>query len=970
MTLPIPARLANKLNLLVIFLVLLTAVSIATLISQRGIRADRAELLELGVSLAELGSRQSEFALYTQDPAAMRTVLDNLASNSSIGFVVLLDRNGKALQSKAAKDVPSPVPPPDTGLFGDDTRHTEIRIGAGRDPYFDIVAPVRSRSDSADLFPDMEPAAKPTLGYVRIGVRQDSLKDKTREIVLSTLILTALVVTLGVTATVLITRRILRPVESLVQATHQISRGNLVDHVDAQASGEIGELAASFNEMLDRLRDYRQRVDEAQATLEARVEDRTRELQRATEEARNSARAALEASRAKSQFLATMSHEIRTPMNGVLGMTDLLRGTPLNERQRRFVEAVYHSGQSLLRIINDILDFSKIEAGKIELEQIDFDLRELVEDVCSMFAQPAHSKGLEIACLLPHTVPVAIRGDPVRLRQVITNIVGNAVKFTSAGEVSVRVHKVEETAERARLRFEVRDTGPGIAEDKQERIFEAFSQADNSTTRSYGGTGLGLAISKQLVELMGGHMSVSSRPGQGATFAFDIEALKQSSGARSRFADPDRLAGLRILVVDDNATNREILAEQMSAWSIRCATCGGAREALELLRAARERGDAFDLAVLDLHMPEIDGVELARTIKSEPELAAMPLIMLSSATMIDGTEALARGLIRCSLTKPVRQLDLFHAIATANGDAAEALEPIAAAEQPAPGVALSGIAPSGIATAHAAASCRVLLAEDNAINQEVARAMLENLGVAVTIVSDGSQVLPAVAAETFDLILMDCQMPVMDGYEATARVREHEHGGDPGRRIPIVALTANAVAGDAEQCLAAGMDDYLSKPFTQKELAAVIARWVPASGASAPPARAQDAANAPVAADTGAVMRNEAVNARALEAIRSLAPGLLEKVIGQYLDDAPRYIEQIRAAVSASDAEALRRAAHALKSSSANMGAEGFAALCQSLETLGRAGTTGGAAARFADAEREFARVRESLQAQLSIAPS
>jgi CheY-like chemotaxis protein/HPt (histidine-containing phosphotransfer) domain-containing protein len=615
-------------------------------------------------------------------------------------------------------------------------------------------------------------------------------------------------------------------------------------------------------------------------------------------------------------------------MNGVLGMTELLRATTLDGRQRRFADAVYQSGEHLLQIIDDILDFSKIDAGKMQLEKIDFDLRQLIEDVGVLFAPLAHAKGIELTCPVHPDVPVALRGDPVRLRQVLTNIMSNAVKFTAQGEISLGVRLLDEDPETARLRIEVRDTGVGIAEDQQQRIFEAFSQADNSTTRRFGGTGLGLSISRHLVSLMGGAMGVVSRPSQGALFWFEIALRKQDPNARRGMAALPQLKGLRVLVVDDNATNREILEHQLRGWGMQCTACVGGREALSELQAALAGDAPHQLVVLDMHMPDMDGLALAQAIRHTPGLADMPLIMLSSATLMD--EALVhRNLwVQICLTKPARQSDLFNAIVTA-------VNPLRTP------VGAPAALPASRTPAPVATIAHVLLAEDMAVNREMAIGMLELIGVRCTPVADGREVVPALQKQHFDLILMDCQMPEMDGYATTAAVREWERTATVRSRIPIVALTANAMAGDRERCLSAGMDDYLSKPFTQQDLRSVIQRWFPRAAARL------------------------SVNSRTLESMRTMSESLFENVIRVYLRELPGCMENIHAAVAKNDAEALRKSAHGLKSSSANVGAERLVDICHAFELMGRSGASAQAAERIPELESESARVRSALQAAI-----
>jgi signal transduction histidine kinase/CheY-like chemotaxis protein len=811
-------QIGTKLNVLTITLVLVSAAGSSGFVIMQGVRIQRERLVSHGIALATQMARSSEYAMFAEDDLALAQAVDSLRDEEDVVSVALVNAAGEVLAGRMEpgfepRRISAALPGQQPAVVARDGRNTTDQS------YSEVVVPVISdptQNSASALFLDApDPGDARVVGFVQLVLSHERLRQSITDFISSSLIVTSLILVGGVVMTVLVTRRITRPLGRLAEVTEAISNDDLDHDIRIDTNDEVGRLSRSFAAMLTRLRSYRAQVDDARQGLEQKVEERTNALKQAANEAVQLAEKADAANRAKSQFLANMSHEIRTPMNGVLGMSELLAKTHQTDQQQRFTGMIRHSANALLSVINDILDFSKIEAGKLRLEQTTFNPRSVVEEVSSLLAEPAHRKGVEVACQCDDDVSTTVRGDEGRFRQILTNLVGNAAKFTREGEIVTRVSVVERQGRIATIRVSVRDSGIGISADALEHVFGGFAQADESMTRTYGGTGLGLTIAKSLTKMMGGEIGVDSEVGRGSTFWFTLPLEEVMDSSPKVEGSHSGLKGLRLLVVEDNETNRLILREQVHSWDMLADAVESAEHALPLLKTAARQGQPYDMALLDMKLPGMDGLELARAIKADPSLASVGLVMLTSVDGSTHSQLDEQAGLAARLIKPVPQQDLYQCLTRVAENGSGSARHDSDGDEAVPGNA----------------DRRILLVEDNKINQEVAQEMLVALGCRVDLAENGVEAVAAHANTPYDVILMDCQMPHMDGYEATRQIRRAETAvaGPKGRNdhlhVPIIAMTAHAMEGDRERCVAAGMDDYLSKPITQHDLSGAVLRW-------------------------------------------------------------------------------------------------------------------------------------------------
>jgi signal transduction histidine kinase/CheY-like chemotaxis protein/HPt (histidine-containing phosphotransfer) domain-containing protein len=851
----------------------------------------------------------------------MGQILDVLARTfekvqiAQSGYVFLFRGDRKVLiappSASAEPEAARPARAEVEELLGALMRAGQDRTGVGERAAIRYADPFRASRGLVDAYVSYFKAFD---WYVVVVVPVDEIQAPVTSLLRRQSLIIAVIMLGGLVAALIIVAKISRPLNALASYAKRLSVRKFTE-----ASPNDEELRV----LTLRHRDEVGRLAEAFMFMESELTKNIRHaIESTAAKERLEREAAEQANRAKSEFLANMSHEIRTPIHGMLGMAELLLGTKLSATQQRYAKTIRRSGDGLLSVINDILDFSKLEAGRMELEDVVFNPGHVVENIGEQFAEQAHRKRLELVCWTDPELHRAYRGDPGRLWQVLSNLCSNAIKFTASGEVVVR-GRVERGGDQVvTLRFEVLDTGVGIADAVKGKIFESFAQADGSTSRRYGGTGLGLAITKKLVDLMAGELGVESALGRGSTFWCTVQVRVTSERAEEP-VDDRTIRGRRVLVVDESRTNRQFLAERLRTWGAEVDEAPGGAEAVEKLRSAEAGARGWDAAIVSRDMREVDGLEVVRRIRSLHQKPEMPVIML--ATVISAAQAEAQGApgVGAWLTKPVRGSVL-----------AECLRGVLTGESIGRGGSQDEC--EGVTKSAGVAHARILVAEDNPVNQELIGEMLDALGCRVTMVDNGREALRALDGERYDAVLMDCQMPEIDGYTATRLLRERERQAGGSRGTTVIALTANAMPGDREKCLAAGMNDYLCKPFSAADLQQALAKWI----VSGETVAAKQTDGTPAGIHPDRARTQEILDRAKLDEIRALerpgAPHVLERVVEVYCENSTQLVDRLRLAVTEGNTTALRETAHALKSTSASVGAVRLADLCRELEQMGK----------------------------------
>jgi two-component system, sensor histidine kinase and response regulator len=885
--------LASKLRLLVLAAIMLTALLAGAISGVSNLYSLRHTLAERLVTLSTVIAQNAAAPLQSGDRSTALDVLQSLRADRNVRTATLYDPSG--------------------AVFADYELSGGTAIPDKDDPGVPVVIRYSGLAHAHVVVPVMQGGSR--AGTLHLDADFSQVQTQLRSTLWYFLYTALGGLVLSIPFWLMLHNLVHRRAEKLARlARYALANRDFSLRAHRSSRDELGALADGINELFVEIERRDRTMTLYQGAFEKRVAERTIQLDQAAASAQDAAKRAEEASRAKSEFLARMSHEIRTPMNGVLGMAELLcQSSALDERQRRYALTIHQSGNALLQIINDILDFSKMEAGKLQLEMAQFCVRDVIEDAVEIIGERAASKGLEVICDVPTRMETMVYGDGLRLRQIIINLLSNAVKFTEKGEIHVKVRQLGSSLFNSSFHFEVTDTGIGIKPENCVKIFESFSQEDISTTRVYGGTGLGLSICKQLVELMGGRIGLVSAPGKGSTFFFSLPLATEPGAVRDRHVTT--LNSTRMLLVEDNVSSRHILRQHLTSWGVMVVEASSVEQAFAVVD--RSLGGEFDVILADAQMPGLDGAALAAEVRRRSDFKDVPLVLMHSgaAGFPAAEDSAIEGVVWIS--KPIRReylkeclSDLVRKHTFSDKDLANARK--------------RERAPGRHGAARKSRVRRVLMVEDNPVNQEVGRAMLQELGVEAATAWSGEEALKMLAAEQFEVVLMDCEMPKMDGYEATRQFRAWERKHQRAR-TPIVAVTAKALDGDAQKCFEAGMDRYLSKPFTIEELFTVLEEYA-----------------GPAQPDT-VPRRSEAIlDSRTLAGIRAMrkpgSPDLLAKVAGIYASNSRMLIEDIKSSLLSNDRTGLLRAVHTLKSSSANVGATGLADLCREIEALPRDG--------------------------------